>query len=203
MKTTAEHQKGKLVLDTENEFIGRKGTNKGKIKQKNPEDRLKKLRDHFQNLLQQPLVNTSKLRRTIFQRALPISTENFTMEELKKSIKDFNSNKTLGLVNISIKACKTGTLNVQLLEVCNKTLNGGRAEIWVKSGIIPLPKKGHLGGTGNYCRISLTVVAAINYIKLLLDRIRPHLNPLLLINQNGCRSGRSTLVRVITLRRLI
>ena len=125
------------------------------------------------------------------------------MEELKKCIKDFKSNKTLGLDNISIKTWKTGTLNVQRLEVCNKTSNGGRAEIWVKCGIIPLPKKGHLGGTENYRGISLTVVAAINYIKLLLDTIRPHLNPLPLINQNGFCPGRSTLVQIITLRRLI
>ena len=107
------------------------------------------------------------------------------------------------LDNISIKTWKTGTLNVQLLEVCNKTSNGGKAEIWVKCGIIRLPKKGHLGSTGNYRGISLTVVAAINYINLLVDRIRPHLNPLLLINQNGFRPGRSTLVQIVTLRRLI
>ena len=53
-----------------------------------------------------------------------------------------------------------GALNMHLLEVWNRTLNGNRAKIWVKSGIIPLPKKGDLGGTGSYGGISLTVVAA-------------------------------------------
>ena len=79
----------------------------------------------------------------------------------------------------------------ELLEVCNKTLNGYRAEIWVKREIITLSKKRDLGDTGNYGGVSLIVVAAKIYNKLLLDRIRPHLGPLPRINQNGCE--RSTL----------
>ena len=85
---------------------------------------------------------------------------------------------------------------------CNKTFNGDRPNIWVKSGIIPLPKKGDLGDTGNYRGISLTVTAAKIYNKILLDRIRPHLDPLLRVNQNGFRTGRSTLPQILTLRRL-
>ena len=46
---------------------------------------------------------------------------------------------------------------------CNKTFNGDRPNIWVKSGIIPLPKKGDLGDTRNYRGISLTVTAAKIY----------------------------------------
>ena len=106
------------------------------------------------------------------------------MQELKKCIKGFKNNKASGLDNIPIAVWKTGALNLQLLEACNKTLNGDRAEIWVKSGIIPLSKKADLGDTGNYRGISLTVVAAKIYNKLLLDRIRPHLDRLLRINQN-------------------
>ena len=87
---------------------------------------------------------------------------------------------------------------MQLLKVSNRTLNGDRAKIWVKSGIIPLPKKGDLGDTGNYNGISLTVVAAKIYNKLFLERIRSQLDPLLRINQNGFRPGRSTLAQIVT-----
>ena len=91
-----------------------------------------------------------------------------------------------------------------MLDICKKTFNGDRPNIWpVKSGIIPLPKKGDLGDTGNYRGISLTVTAAKIYNKILLDRIRPHLDPLLRVNQNGFRTGRSTLPQILTLRRLI
>ena len=125
------------------------------------------------------------------------------MDELKKCINDFRNNKASGLDNIPIEVCKSNALNTQLLEVCNRTLNGDRSDTWVKSGIVPLPKKGDLGDTGNYRGISLTVTAAKIYNKMLLDRMRPHLDPLLRINQNGFRSGRSTLAQILALRRLL
>ena len=78
------------------------------------------------------------------------------MQELKKCTKGFKNNKASRLDNIPIEVWKTGAFNVQLLEVCNKTLNEERAEIWVKSGIIPSPKKGELENTGNYHGISLS-----------------------------------------------
>ena len=50
----------------------------------------------------------------------------------------------------------------------------------------------------------LYVIAAKIYNKMILNRIRPHLDPLLrLMNQNGFRSGRSTLTQILALRRLI
>ena len=80
--------------------------------------------------------------------------------------------------------------NMQLLEVCKTTLIGGRAKIWVKGGIMLLLKNGDVGDTGNYCGISLTVVATKIYNILLLERIRSHLDALLRINQNGFLLGR-------------
>ena len=90
-----------------------------------------------------------------------------------------------------------------LLEVCNKTLHKDKAEIWGKSGLVPLPKKGDLGYAKQYSGISLTVIAAKIYNKMLLLRIRPHIEPLLRINQNVFRPGRSTLSQILALRRLV
>ena len=102
----------------------------------------------------------SKETKTVLQHTLSINTDNFTMEELNKFIKGFKNNKASGLDDIPIEVWKTGELNMQLLEVCNRKLNGDRAKIWVKRGVIPSPKKGDLVDTGNYCGIFLTVVAA-------------------------------------------
>ena len=189
VREAADHQKSKIVWETVNEFTGRKGTNKGRIKAKSPDERIKNWKNHFLNLLGQPPVIRSKETKTVLQRTMPINTDTFTMEELNKCIKNFKNNKESGLDNIPIEVCKTGPLNMQLLGVCNRTLNGDRAKIWVKNGIIPLPKKGDLGDTGNYSGISLTVVAAKIYNKLLLERIRSHLDPLLRIKQNHFFQG--------------
>jgi len=83
---------------------------------------------------------------------------------------------------------KIDAFDIQLLEISNQTLNGDKAEIWVKSGIIPLPKKGDLSVIGNYRGISLTNISSKIYRKMLLKRIRTHLDPHLRINQNGFRS---------------
>ena len=64
-------------------------------------------------------------------------------------------------------------------------------------------RRGDLGITDNYRGISLTVTAAKIYKKILLDRIRPYMDPLLMENQNGFRSGRSTSSQILTLRRLM
>ena len=125
------------------------------------------------------------------------------MDELEKCIKSFKNNKACGLDNIPIEVWKCGALNDYLLDVCNRTFNGDRPDIWVKSGLVPIPKKGDLGITGNYRGISLTVIAAKIYNKIILNRIRKHLDPLLRINQNGFRAGRSTLAQILALRRLI
>ena len=63
--------------------------------------------------------------------------------------------------------------------------------------------KGNLGDTGSYHGIFFNVVAEKIYNKMILIRIKPHLYPLLRMNQNGFRSGRSTLAQILALRRLI
>ena len=107
------------------------------------------------------------------------------------------------LDNIPIEVWKTGIFTESLLDVCNKTYNGDKPNIWVKSGIVPFPKKGNLGITANYRGISLTATAAKIYNKMLLHRIRPHIEPIIRNNQNGFRHKRSTIAEILTLRRIL
>ena len=46
-------------------------------------------------------------------------------------------------------------------------------------------------------------VEAKIYNRMLLDRLRPHIDPKLRNNQNGFRKGRSTVARILILRRLV
>ena len=105
--------------------------------------------------------------------------------------------------NIPIEVWKTGALIEPLLDVCNKTFNGDKPNIWVKSGIVPFPKKGELSLTTSYRDINLTTTSAKIYNKMLLQRIRPYVEPILRNNQNGFRPKRSTTFQILTLQRLL
>jgi hypothetical protein len=72
-----------------------------------------------------------------------------------------------------------------------------------KFQIIPFPKKGDLSLATNYRGISLLSIAAKIYNKLILNHLVPKVEPVLRNNQNGFRSGRSTLSQILTLRRII
>ena len=203
ISSATENQQSRLAWETVNEITGRKNTPTGKIKADNPEERLKKWKDHFENLLGQPPVISEQEIIRLVEGTLPINTEDFTKEELLKCIKSFKKGKAAGLDDIPVEVWKTEALIEPLLDVCNMTFHGDKPKIWGKSGLKPLPKKGDLGDTGNYRGISLTVIASKIYNKMLLQRIRPHLEPILRMNQNGFRPNRSTLAQILTLRRLV
>ena len=74
---------------------------------------------------------------------------------------------------------------------------------WTTSVIVPLPKKGDLSLMTNYRGISLLSITAKVYNKILLNRIRDHVDPILRSNQAGFRSGRSFLGEQIHILRRI
>ena len=65
---------------------------------------------------------------------------------------------------------------------------------------IPFPKKGDISLTINYRGITLTAISAKIFNLMLLNRIRPHVDPLLRKNQNGFRTNRSTSGQILTVR---
>ena len=69
--------------------------------------------------------------------------------------------------------------------------------------IIPIPKTGDLSKGNNYRGISLSSLVAKTYNRMILNRIRPAIEPHLRINQNGFRPGRTTTSQILALRRLI
>ena len=69
--------------------------------------------------------------------------------------------------------------------------------------VFPCYLKGDLSDPQGYRGIALTPIAAKIYNRLLLNRTRPQIDPLLRGTQNGYRKGRSTQSHVLTLRRVI
>ena len=74
---------------------------------------------------------------------------------------------------------------------------------WITNVIIPLPKKGDLSLMTNYRGISLMAIAAKVYNKILLNRIRPHVDPILRKIQVRFRPGRSCAQQIHILRRIM
>ena len=64
------------------------------------------------------------------------------------------------------------------------------------------PKKRNLSLTKNYREITLTSIAAKIFNQMILNRIRPEIDPILRMNQNGFRKIRSTSGQILTIYRI-
>ena len=109
-------------------------------------------------------------------------------EDLNKII-SIKSGKACGLDNISAEVWLTGDFDNELLDFCNKVYRHDPIDRWTEGCILPFPKKGDLGLTTNHRGITLTAISAKIYNLLLLNRIRPELENILQINQNGFRQN--------------
>ena len=135
---------------------------------------------------------------------LDITTSEFTLSELQNVLKQTKSSKAFGPDNIPPVLWKDPIFHQLLLKYCNHAFTELLCpSVWPKSQIIPFPKKGDLSLATNYRGISLLSIAAKIFNKLILNRLVPKIEPLLRNNQNGFRSGRSTLSQILTLRRII
>ena len=152
----------------------RNGPKRSRIKAKNTEERLAIWKDHFQKLVGQ-----------------------------SPEIDDQPVPKVTGFDNIPNKTLKTGCMNEELLNGCNKTYLCDAPNCWLQGAILPVSKKRDLSIASNYRRITLSSSASKIYNKMLLNRILPILDEKLRTNQDGFRPGRSTLAQILTLRRII
>ena len=97
-----------------------KGNKQGKVMADNPAERVKLWEDHFVNLLGKPPETTNiEPISKIVENILPINTEDFNIEELRKCIKSFK-NKATGIDNIPIEVWKSSALEIPLLDICNR-----------------------------------------------------------------------------------
>ena len=140
IETAHGNHQGRLAWATVNEVTGRKKLNEGQIRANSPEERLKLWKNHFEQLLGQPPVLDDQPIERVFN-TLPIKTEDFTADELQKSINASQNNKAPGLGGISTETWKTGCLDEELLEICNKTFHGDVPGIWREGGIYLFRKK--------------------------------------------------------------
>ena len=90
-----------------------------------------------------------------------------------------------------------------LLNFCNSVYSQNQIKRWTEGCLLTFPKKGYISQANNYRGITLTSITAKNYNLMLLNHIRPEIDPILRKNQNGFRQNRSTTGQILTIRRII
>ena len=190
---------------TINDITGRKGAKEGQVKGRSQQERLNNWYQAFKNLLGNPPVvsDEDEELEEVFDE-LPIRTDSFDEVELQKAIDQLKNGKSCGADQIPGEVIKYCNINDIILHFCNAVFNTGqRPELWDITNITPIPKSGDLSNPENYRGISLTSIISKTFNRMLLNRIRDHVDPLLRFNQNGFRQGRGTVGQILALRRLL
>jgi hypothetical protein len=191
-----------LAWKVVNDITGRKETVMTGKTNGTAEERKTRFYDHFFSLLGKPpsIPNDDFIVTPLIDHELPIETGPFTADELSKAIKASKRGGAVGLDAIPLEIWESKEFSPYLLDLCNKGLvDHIKPSQWSQSAIIPFPKK----VLGDYRGISLNSIAAKLYNKMILNRIQPFIDPLLVSTQNGFRKSRSTLYNILTLRRII
>ena len=188
-----------------NDITGRKKSKEGQVAGTSPEERVATWFTHFKNLLgKPPVVADPDEDIPIIHDHNEINDDPFTMDEFIKVKSSLKTGKAAGPDEIPPEVYKLCDFDEICLDFCNKALiDNDKPDQWSYMNIIPVPKSGDLTNTNNYRGISLICIIAKIYNRLILNRIRSVIDPLLRFNQNGFRKGRSTVAQVLALRRII
>ncbi len=204
-KNANVHQQHKVAWTLINEISGRKKSRSGRLKGATKEERVKSWHDHFQQLLGNPPIVSEENEEIVkvFEE-LPIRTDPFDTLEYQKAKNAIKEGKSFGEDGVPPEVIKRCNLDEIILDFCNQALlNNRKPDQWSILNLIPVPKSGDLSNTANYRGISLSSIVAKTYNRMLLNRIRPHLDDKLRPNQCGFREHRSTVSQILALRRLI
>ena len=188
-----------------NEISGRHRAQTSKLKASSPEERVQTWFNHFSKLLGSPpkISEEDTPILTVFD-SLGISEDPFSTKEFQSAKKSIRCGKACGEDGITPEFLKYGGLDDIVLGFVNQAYTEGNIpERWKTLIIVPVPKKGDLTKPDNYRGISLISLVMKLYNRLIMNRLRPALDPLLRTPQNGFREKRTTVGQIVALRRLL
>ena len=162
-------------------YLGKVASHQRLWKEVAEKKRLENWLSHFKNLLGKPttLPENKTLPNLHVCNSHNIPTGKFTIAELIQVFKSVK-NKSLGPDQIPAILWKDPIFHQLLIDLCNFAFeNHLSPSIWLKSQIIPIPKKDDMTIPKNYRGISLLPIAVKIYNKLILNRLRPKLEPIL------------------------
>ena len=111
--------------------------------------------------------------------------------------------KSAGVDNIPAELVQTGGEDVitALTTICDKIWQTGEwLTPWTQSLVITLSKKGNLQQCQNYRTISLISHPSKVMLKIILNRLKPQAEKIIVEEQAGFRAGRSTTGQIFNLR---
>ena len=187
-----------------NTITNRKSTPTGKLKDKSPEERKNQWYKHFNSLLgtADQCPPFGEIDTILHNVIIPDSA--FSLAEVEEARKQVREGKAPGEDGIMPEVLKRINIDDIILSFSNKLLlDNETPEQFSTLNILPIPKSGDLSITSNYRGIALTSLVAKVINRMLLNRIRPVIDPKLRGNQHGFRPGRSTTTQVLALRRII
>ena len=168
------------------------------------QERLSLWRDHFKQLLTSKAPDVALPVLQVHNGTLPVDEGHISLSEIATAASQLKTGKACGIDSIPSELLRLTNIQEILSLVLNQAFETAVVpEEWKVSGIVPILKKGDPSLCGNYRGIALMSLAAKLYNRILLNRIQPHIEPLLRPNQNGFRIGRSTTQHILALRRII
>lgn len=92
----------------------------------------------------------------------------------------------------------------EILEFCNKThIERDKSDRFSTIILVPVPKKGKFTKVVNYRGIGISSTVAKLLNKMIYFRIKPHIERILTVSQNGARAKRSASSLILTIRKLV
>ena len=169
------------------------------------QDQRRRWAEHFKEVLNQPVPEgTPDIPPA--DTVLPINCEKPSKAEIRKAIKTLKSGKAAGPDGIPAEALKadlTTTTNM-LHSLFTKVWEEEKVpEEWREGVIIKIPKKGNLTSCDNYRGIMLLSVPGKVLNRILLERMKAAVDPLLRDQQAGFRSNRSCTDQIASLRIIV
>ncbi|CAH1257030.1 Hypp1771 [Branchiostoma lanceolatum] len=188
-----------------NDITGRSSSQTSKLRASSPEERVSLWYTHFSSLLgSPPEISEEDTPINPVYETLDISDETFSEAEYATAKKSILCGKACGDDGITPEFLKYAGLDDIVLGFINKAFSTGEIpESWRTLIIVPVPKSGDLTKPDNYRGISLISLVLKLYNRMLLNRLRPVLDPLLRNSQNGFRQRRSTVGQIVAIRRLL
>nr|KAG5688556.1 hypothetical protein BaRGS_010191 [Batillaria attramentaria] len=169
------------------------------------EEQLKRWAEHFRELLNRPIPETPPDIPPA-ETELPINCDKPSKAEIRKAIMTLRSGKAAGPDEIPAEAIKADT------ETAVNMLHSLFSKIWEKEEVpaqwkegivIKLPKKGDLRDCSNYRGIMLLSVPGKVLNRILLERMREAVDPMLRDQQAGFRRNRSCADQIASLRIIV